>query len=999
MKSSTDNAQSDSQPPVSSDSIDAQSQSIFAKLDAMDQLDAAFESRTAADAKESEKSSAPQSSDAFSSVLGDFLIAPLKREAYDIVRFAQEMHTLSLALHPSIIKVQRFQIPGSSPQFSSSISNLAILRDSVKARPLIQILPMRANWTQLLTVCVQLSRALQALHKFNFIYGEDLSPENILITALDEIKLGHVDFARYLLKPPTARRVPVRYRAPELSRDGAKPTQASDVYAFGGILFAMATGKEPWDGLSDGDIQNKVVIQKRVLPIPKEVDQQLAEIIEQCTAYEDRHRPTFDTIATQLDAMLMKATYLVPTTQVAPFGFANLSDTNFGPPSTRPLPAPTTSLVESKEVLSWRMKLWPMTDDAVTLAREKFLSQMGTIDPYMIVAKRVDAPSFYVVHRANGNVVLVTSGLWDPNETLFASDQPSSGAALPGIELLAEAKESEVPDLSNSWLYQCLLEVACTVKRNGPKLRRLLRERQYATLEVMDVKLPPEFLDPTTGRACMLLGIEGKDVPKEFQGRSSEEVVTVVTARLLTLAQWRDSQEFAVGKKSLGARFVRDGTCHISCISVAARVERSLDNGDNKSSPSPVNESCVADPSWTLERINKRLEAIKVLEQTRNEIEETKKQIKENTNEYGVALKLNLTSAVGVLKSINVNLQIRLHALQISEKALLQLIPSELQSLELLPPPPPIVKYEPPIPTGVIVSVRETGGIATVMDALTQELRRILAPNSVVDAKTRAIAQTIYGALATQSQLYGWQHVSEYIRNPRLYMERKKPVPVVNPTEKPKDPAILAAEKKAFDALCDSAMKAPRGPSELHEAIDGLQETGHDVIKRFIYRVDWFRSIYAKADALIPLNDLVRLIGTDLTWMAEANAFMKSCEETVAELLAKNPQRFNQFRELQKKGIQWPHSPELRTEIEKAGFVFRPMMIKRDRCVCDHCEVEVSGWRPWHDPKGFHDVSKPHPWLQVSHAPATPAPATTAVVAPPPATTPESVKPSPGMRK
>jgi hypothetical protein len=24
------------------------------------------------------------------------------------------------------------------------------------------------------------------------------------------------------------------------------------------------------------------------------------------------------------------------------------------------------------------------------------------------------------------------------------------------------------------------------------------------------------------------------------------------------------------------------------------------------------------------------------------------------------------------------------------------------------------------------------------------------------------------------------------------------------------------------------------------------------------------------------------------------------------------------------------------------------MMIKRDRCVCDACGVEVSGWRPWH---------------------------------------------------
>jgi hypothetical protein len=143
-------------------------------------------------------------------------------------------------------------------------------------------------------------------------------------------------------------------------------------------------------------------------------------------------------------------------------------------------------LVESKDAIKLRQKLQPMSDDSITLAREKFLSTLGTIDPYMIVAKRVDAPSFYVVHRTNGNVVLVTSGLWDPNELITEPGVPITAAStsLPGMELLAEAKESEVGDLSNSWLYQCLLEVACTAKRNGTKLRRLLKERQYATMEV-----------------------------------------------------------------------------------------------------------------------------------------------------------------------------------------------------------------------------------------------------------------------------------------------------------------------------------------------------------------------------------------------------------------------------------------------------------------------------------------------------------------------------------
>jgi hypothetical protein len=34
------------------------------------------------------------------------------------------------------------------------------------------------------------------------------------------------------------------------------------------------------------------------------------------------------------------------------------------------------------------------------------------------------------------------------------------------------------------------------------------------------------------------------------------------------------------------------------------------------------------------------------------------------------------------------------------------------------------------------------------------------------------------------------------------------------------------------------------------------------------------------------------------------------------------------------------------------------MMIKRDRTICDTCGAEVSGWRPWYEPRSFHDYSK-----------------------------------------
>lgn len=254
--------------------------------------------------------------------------------------------------------------------------------------------------------------------------------------------------------------------------------------------------------------------------------------------------------------------------------------------------------------------------------------------------------------------------------------------------------------------------------------------------------------------------------------------------------------------------------------------------------------------------------------------------------------------------------------------------------------------------------------------------------------------------------------MSEYIRNPALYMERTKPVqkptggssaststaagpatPVSSSTGGPVSP-VTPTPLPPVPLAVPMPMPTPRGPSELNEAVDGLQETGHAIIKRLIHRIDWLRQIFTREGREIATEFFMEVIGTDIEWMADANAFMNGCEEKVAELLAKNPQRFNHFRELQKKGVQWPHSPELRKEIEKAGFIFRPsmscavpsisftlalncirrfavrfplfcavlrsrsVMIKRDRCMCDVCGVEVSGWRPWHDPREFHDFSK-----------------------------------------
>jgi hypothetical protein len=79
---------------------------------------------------------------------------------------------------------------------------------------------------------------------------------------------------------------------------------------------------------------------------------------------------------------------------------------------------------------------------------------------------------------------------------------------------------------------------------------------------------------------------------------------------------------------------------------------------------------------------------------------------------------------------------------------------------------------------------------------------------------------------------------------------------------------------------------------------------------------------------------------------------MNQAEKDVKAMLADNPKKFGDFRELQRKGISWPHSYAMRKIFEADGFTFMPIMIKRDRMVCEKaCKADVSSFiADCHDP-------------------------------------------------
>jgi len=175
--------------------------------------------------------------------------------------------------------------------------------------------------------------------------------------------------------------------------------------------------------------------------------------------------------------------------------------------------------------------------------------------------------------------------------------------------------------------------------------------------------------------------------------------------------------------------------------------------------------------------------------------------------------------------------------------------------------------------------------------------------------------------MSAVNQLSGWQHAQNYIHNPQLYVERLK-----------------SAQR---------GEEMSRGPI-VPGSIDDYQFRGQMIIKRLCQRIQWLLDLQIKSNKSFDAELAVKVIAADRVWASDANVFMKEAESKVTDMLTRNQQKFQAFRELQRKGVQWMHSPELRRDIEAAGFVYRPMMIKRDRCVCETCGVEVSGWREWY---------------------------------------------------
>jgi len=144
------------------------------------------------------------------------------------------------------------------------------------------------DWQHVLRWALHIARGLEHLHQHGFIHGS-ITPHAVLVGTSDKVaKLGRMADARPLEEARSKARArpletlgQVAYRAPEQVRGDLYGDVRTDVYCLGATLYALLTGRPPFEGATPVDALAKVLQPDAMPPRPREFQLVLPEAFEQ----------------------------------------------------------------------------------------------------------------------------------------------------------------------------------------------------------------------------------------------------------------------------------------------------------------------------------------------------------------------------------------------------------------------------------------------------------------------------------------------------------------------------------------------------------------------------------------------------------------------------------------------------------------------------------------------------------------------------------------------
>lgn len=224
------------------------------------------------------------------SVAVKILTAPARADARLISRFRREAEIMARLRDPGIIVVHDVGEDGHLLFLVMELLDGEDLSAVLKRHP--RGLPAdRAR-----RLAAGIADALHAAHRQGVVH-RDVKPANVMVRPGDRVTVMDFGIARYAdqvteLTGSAILGTPA-YMAPEQFEKGHEPTPQTDLYALGGVLFALLTGRKPFNEDSLRALIREIVLTDPPRPrdVRSDVPADLDELAHALLAKDPRDRP------------------------------------------------------------------------------------------------------------------------------------------------------------------------------------------------------------------------------------------------------------------------------------------------------------------------------------------------------------------------------------------------------------------------------------------------------------------------------------------------------------------------------------------------------------------------------------------------------------------------------------------------------------------------------------------------------------------------------------
>jgi len=274
-----------------------------------------------------------------------FLPETTHRDEQALERFLREARAASALNHPGICTIHAIE---------EHDGRTFIAMELLEGQTLDKLIPLGSlSIPRTIEIGIQLADALDAAQKKGIIH-RDIKPANIFITARSAVKILDFGLAKLLpehhaglggstlgdpetllLTSPGAAVGTISYMSPEQAR-GEELDPRSDLFSLGGVLYQLATGKQPFPGTTSAVVFDNILHNAPVAPvtlnpdIPVELERILNKALE-------KDRDVRYQVAAELRADLKRLQREIDSGKVASISSSSgRIPTPLSPPTARP---------------------------------------------------------------------------------------------------------------------------------------------------------------------------------------------------------------------------------------------------------------------------------------------------------------------------------------------------------------------------------------------------------------------------------------------------------------------------------------------------------------------------------------------------------------------------------------------------------------------------------------------------------------------------------------